>query len=135
MTEFDLEGQGEDLFVPWSEMGGDEPDTPDASRAARARIHNDYPVSIAILRRSDGKYRYLFGLDSGATTSEEFWDTDEVWITTLSGFKWLTEFTSGGGWTFKNTRKVSLAAGTNNVSRLLGLVSSATDGGEAKTRR
>ncbi|MFI1913251.1 hypothetical protein [Nocardia sp. NPDC020380] len=113
----DLEGKGEDLFVPLSELGGDVPDEPHASRAATCKLYNDFPVGITILRRAGGKYRYLFTLDSGAT-SIDFWTDDELWIASNTGFKYRVEFQSGGGLHFYEMHKVSPAAGTNNVSRL-----------------
>ncbi|MFE3261866.1 hypothetical protein ACFXPS_42270 [Nocardia sp. NPDC059091] len=117
MTEINLEGEGEELFVPLSELGGKEPDEPDGSRAPTCKLYNDYPVGITILRRAGGKYRYLFTLDSGAT-SDDFWTDDELWIASNTGFKYRVEFQSGGGHRFFAMHKVSPAAGTNNVSRL-----------------
>ncbi|WP_330251795.1 hypothetical protein OG874_37635 [Nocardia sp. NBC_00565] len=130
MTEFELEGEVEELVIPLSEMGGNEPDLPGAS-GSRARIYNDYPLAITFIRKSGGSYRHMLTLGPGSTTSDEFWSDDELFIVTNTGFKYLMEFRSGGrDWTFYTQRSARLAAGTNNVSRLFGISSSATDGAE-----
>lgn len=126
VTEIDLEDK--ELFVPLSEMGGEEPDEPDASRGVACRLYNDFPTGITIVRIRGGQHSYLFTLNSGST-SDDFETTDELALSTVTGFKRRAEF-RGNGWHYWYQIKVSLSAGTNNVSRFFFPNSSATDGGE-----
>ncbi|WP_280301141.1 hypothetical protein [Nocardia abscessus] len=117
MTEIDMEG--EDLFVPFSEMGGEEPERPDGSHGTLARIYNDYPLSVAILRYAEGAYRNLYILEP-RSTSIDYWTTDRLSVAVLSGCRHLMDFRSGGGWTMLSVRHRYLAPGTNNYSSLSG---------------
>ncbi|MEU6584359.1 hypothetical protein [Nocardia sp. NPDC046763] len=132
MSEIDLEGlegDGEDVFVPLSEMGGDEPDEPDPSRAALARIYNDLPASITILRHADGAYRNIYLVGPGAT-SPDFWTTDVLYLAHTASSKALMTF--GGGWTYHSMFRRSLPPGTTNYSHVIRSASSATDGNEVE---
>ncbi|MEU6827531.1 hypothetical protein ABZ894_02660 [Nocardia beijingensis] len=137
MTEIDFDDK--ELFVPFSEIGGEEPDKPDASRGAVGRLYNDFPstvrTSITILRRSGGIMRSVSTLDQGAT-SVDYWATDQLYLSMNTGFKdHIYGMTGKGGFSYRYRVYLSLPAGTTNIARLFGLSSSATDGAEVEQAR
>ncbi|MEV4126953.1 hypothetical protein [Nocardia sp. NPDC049707] len=129
MAEIDMEG--EDLFIPFSEMGGEEPDRPDGARGTSARIYNDYLFSIAILRYASGAYRNLYILEPG-TTSIDYWTDDSLWLAPLFGRRHLMDFSSGGGWKMFSMRNRYLAPGTNNFTHVYSSSASTSYGHEVE---
>ncbi|MFJ9371095.1 hypothetical protein ACIRRA_42740 [Nocardia sp. NPDC101769] len=113
MTEIDVEVQ--ELFVPLSELGGQEPHKPDAAFLV-GRLYNDLDRGIFITRMYGGRVHGAATLAAGAT-SGDFWTIEELFLLKIPGYHQPIVWTSEG-LRVAYQRRVSPRVGTTNVSSL-----------------